>query len=271
MRIAQITDCHIVDEGALMADRVDSADRLTHVVDVVNAFRPAVDLVLLTGDLVNDGTSSQYDRLDTILGRLHPPAVPVMGNHDDRSELRARHPDVLPAGTPADPIDFTVDEHPLRIVVLDTTIPGEHRGMLSDDQLSWLDDTLADRPDHPTIIAQHHPPFRTGLERMDAYGLTGSAEEAAVVQRHPHVEAVVCGHLHRTIHTRFGGTVASCWPATAAQLHLGLDDGPVAYTDAPPAFALHDWDARSGLRSHAVEVGGHDRWIPSWSEHVPVV
>jgi 3',5'-cyclic AMP phosphodiesterase CpdA len=279
--IAQVTDCHVVEPGGLMADRADPAAGLRAAIASIEALSPPVDLVLATGDLVNDGRPEQYDHLERLLADLGAPVVPVVGNHDDRTELRRRFPGVLPPGGPDEPVDLVVGEDvevddaagrrlaelPVRIVVLDTTIPRANEGRFTSGQASWLDARLAEQPDRPTLVVQHHPPFRSGIEWMDRdCGFTGADLEAEVVARHRQVEAIVCGHLHRAMHRRFGGTVASTCPSTAVQLGLRLDGGPVEYTAEPPGFALHHWSEVGGLVSHLVPIGDHPRWVPSWAD-----
>jgi len=103
----------------------------------------------------------------------------------------------------------------------------------------------------------------------DADGAAMRADlEAEVLARHDHVEAVVCGHFHRAIHRRFGGTVASCWPSTAAQLSLELVAGSPAYTDEPAAVGLHRFEPGAGLSSHLVPVVAAERWTPAWGEAI---
>jgi Icc protein len=68
----------------------------------------------------------------------------------------------------------------------------------------------------------HHPPFATGITHMDNFGLDNAAELAEIVVRHPQVERILCGHLHRTIDRRFAGTVAGTAPSTAHQIRLNL-------------------------------------------------
>lgn len=264
MLIAQITDCHIVEPSGVMADRVDPSLGLSAAVDRINSLAQQPDLVLATGDLVNDGLAAQYDQLMSILAGLKAPLVAIPGNHDVRAEMRRRFP-ALPHGGPDDPIDFVVDQHELRMICLDTTIPGRHDGRVTPEQMDWLDHQLTAEPDRPVIIAQHHPPFPSGIPWMDRdSGFTGAELEASVLRRHTHVEAVVCGHLHRAVHRRFGGTVASSWPSTAVQLALGFADGPPAYTDEPPAIALHHY-ADGALNSHVVPLVAAARWVPAWA------
>jgi Icc protein len=264
MLIAQITDCHIVEPGALMADRIDPTVGLSAAIELINRLDPLPDLVLATGDLVNDGAPAQYDQLMSLLAALSVPLLAIPGNHDVRSHMR-RCFTSLPSGGSDEPIDYVVDEYAVRLIGLDTSIPGRNDGRVTADQMQWLDHQLSAEPERPTVIFQHHPPFRSGIPWMDRDSGFGGAElEANVLSRHSHVEAVVCGHLHRAIHRRFGGTVASSWPSTAVQLSLDLRDGAPSYTDEPAAIALHEY-VDGSLNSHVVPVAPADRWTPNWA------
>jgi len=171
----------------------------------------------------------------------------------------------LPTGAADDRIDFVVDDYELRLVCLDTSIPGRINGQVTADQMAWLDHQLAAQPDRPTLVVQHHPPFPSGIPWMDRdNGIAGADLEESVLRRHSHVEAVLCGHLHRCVHRRFGGTVASAWPSTAAQLTLDFRDSPPSYTNEPRAVALHKF-SDGALASHLVPIVDADRWVPSWS------
>ena len=263
--IAQISDCHIVDPGDPFVSRVDSAAGLRAAVETINTLALQPDLVLGTGDLVNDGTTPQYDHLQSVLADLRAPFVPLPGNHDDRTELRRRYPDVVPAGSPDEPIDFVVDGHDVLVVAIDTTIPGRHEGTLRDPQLTWLDRQLA-ATDRPVIVAQHHPPLPSGVGSMDELcGFDASERLAAVLGRHRHVEAVVCGHLHRAYQHRFAGTIAVVCPSTASQLALELGGGATRYTSEPTGLLLHHWRPEVGLTSHVVPLGTYESWLPDWA------
>jgi Icc protein len=267
MLIAQITDCHIVEPGQLVADRVDTSEALQIAVEAVNSFDPAPDFVLATGDLVNDGSPAQYDRLMELLAPLSMTVLPIPGNHDDRVQLRRCFPDVLPSGGPDDTIDYVVDipESSLRLVGLDTSVPGEHGGELSSTQLDWLEGVLSADESRPTLIFQHHPPFVTGIPHMDRVGLANADDERETVARHTNVEAIVSGHIHRSIQTRFATTIASCWPSTGAAIALNFLDGLPEYSAEPPGFAIHRFVAQEGLTSHVVATRPFDRWSPQWA------
>lgn len=262
--IAQITDCHLVEAGELLWGLVDTAGMLAAAVDHINAMSPRPDLVVCTGDLVNEGRAAQYDNAAAVLARLDVPLVMVPGNHDDRTELRA-HFARLPAGGPDDRLDHVVDDLPVRVVALDTTVPGQGGGRITAEQMAWLDGVLRTEPERPTIVFQHHPPFTTGIAWMDTQQLDDRHLLAEVLGRHPQVLLVAAGHLHRSITARVGGTVAMCVPSTGSQLALALDGTAYGYVDEPPMVTLHRWTPDGGLVTHMSAVNGPPAWLPPWA------
>src|SRR5262249_16789694 len=125
-------------------------------------------------------------------------------------------------------------------VALDTLVPGQTGGRLCPVRLAWLDARLAEAPTRPTIILQHHPPFHTGISFMDDYPFDGIDGELPVLDRHPHVERVLCGHLHRLISRRVARTIAMTCASTTRQLKLDLrTPGGAALVPEPPVCLLH--------------------------------
>jgi 3',5'-cyclic AMP phosphodiesterase CpdA len=145
----------------------------------------------------------------------------------------------------------------VRLIGLDTQVPGQPGGRLCAERLAWLDARLGEAAARPTVVFMHHPPFVTGLQAMDAMGLEGKEELAAVIRRHPQVERLVCGHVHRPMTRRFAGTVATTCPATAHQIALELPPTPrLSVVMEPPACMLHLWlGADAGLVSHVSVIG----------------
>ena len=266
--VAQITDCHIVEPEVSWAGRVDTAATLTRVVGHLNTMSPRPDLVVLTGDLVNDARPEQYANAARILADLVPPLVVVPGNHDDRTRLRAAFPQ-LPAGGPDDRLDLVDDRLPLRVIGLDTTVPGSPGGRYTAEQMAWLDDVLAGAPDRPTLIVQHHPPFATGIAWMDEDAFVGPELVLPVVERHRQVLGVACGHMHRAITTRLGATVCTVSPSTGAQLALTLGGERYLYADDPPAVTFHRWVPGGPLVTHVAIVDGSRPWLPAWAQPRP--
>jgi 3',5'-cyclic-AMP phosphodiesterase len=242
MLIAQISDTHIKLPGRLAYGRVDTAAMLRDCVAAINRLDPQPDLVVHTGDLVDLGLPEEYEHLQALLAPLDIPLLTIPGNHDDRQAMRAAFGDqaYLPA---SGFLQFVIDEgYPLRILGLDTTISGQEGGALCAERLTWLARTLEQAPDRPTLLLMHHPPFATGIGHMDRIGLAGAREFAAVMRRHPQVELVLCGHLHRLIHAQIGGRPALTAPSPAHQVALDLSaDGPSCFRLEPPGFMLHRW------------------------------
>jgi len=237
--VAQITDLHVAPDGSFMRQFVDSNEMLARAVAYLNTMTPRPDVVLATGDLTDHGTAEEYGLLRDILGALEVPLFLVPGNHDEVDVLRAEYGTLEYA---RDSFDFVVDEYPVRLVALDTTVAGRHDGEVDGAQLARLDATLAAAPDRPTMVFLHHPPFETGVWWMDCIGLTGARELEAVVRGHPQVRLVVAGHVHRPVTSTWGTTIVSTAPSTCHQVAMALHpDCPPRMTNEPPMLALHQW------------------------------
>ncbi|WP_027799909.1 phosphodiesterase [Paraburkholderia dilworthii] len=253
MLLAQISDLHIKRPGALAYRRVDTAAHLARCVAALNALVPRPDAVIMTGDLVDQGDPQQYEHLKTLLAPLELPYLLLVGNHDDRAALRAAFPDRAELHGGGEFIQYAVDVGALRIIALDSLVPGQSGGTLCDARLAWLAAQLDAASGKPTVVALHHPPFACGIGHMDDLRLDPIAADklAALIVRYPNVERVMCGHVHRPMFVRFGGTIASAVPAPAHQVALDLrEDAPSAFVMEPPAYALHRYDPATGLVTH---------------------
>lgn len=108
----------------------------------------------------------------------------------------------------------------------------------------------------------HHPPFATGIGHTDEIGLTGREAFAEIVGRHPQIQAILCGHLHRYIHAMVGGRRVLTCPSPAHQVALDLrPEAPSRFRMEPPGFMLHCWND-GGLVSHAAAIGDYDGPYP---------
>ena len=258
MILAQITDTHVLAAGRKLFGRVDTAACLERAVAHLNSLRPRPDIVLVTGDLVDDGSLAAYRNLQRILSALERPCSLLPGNHDDRANLRAVFSHLPELSRNGEFLHYVIEGLPVHIVALDTVIPGEVGGTLCRERLDWLSARLGERPDQPTLIAMHHPPFVTGIDEMDSINCANSAALGAIVRRHPQVERIVCGHIHRPICVRWNGTVVTAAPSTAHQVALNLASGaPVAWVAEPPACHLHVWQGESGLVTHLSYIDDH--------------
>lgn len=255
MLLAQISDLHVRPTGQLYYDIADSNAMLDAAIDHLNALRPRPDLVLVSGDLVDEGRDAEYEALRPRLERCAVPYLVMPGNHDSREGVARAFADhaYLPQ---TGPMHYAIEDYPLRIVAFDTTVPGKHHGQADAAGLDWLDRTLAADTTRPVLLAMHHHPFFCGIPYLDLYRCNDGDALAAVVALHPHVERVVCGHVHRPILRRWGGTVLASCPSTTTQIALRLDpDARPASFREPPALMLHHWRPEAGLVTHTSHIG----------------
>lgn len=268
MMIVQLTDLHVRPRG-VAANRVSETNMLTEqAFRVVRGLRTRPDLILITGDLTECGRLAEYENLAAILRRSLPGPVHVIpGNHDRRENLRSvlAH---LP-GVTADPdfVQYTIEDGPVRVIMLDTVVPGFGHGALSDGQLGWLDARLAEQPQKPTLVAMHHPAFQTGIPHMDRIALQDAGRFQAVIARHPQVVRIIAGHHHRAITGQVAHAVATVSPSVAHQVELTFEaDDPGAFTFEPPAFQIHIWQPAGGFATHTMHTQTYPGPFPFLSE-----
>jgi 3',5'-cyclic-AMP phosphodiesterase len=256
MLIVQLTDLHVRPRGQA-SNRVSETNMLTEqAFRVVHAMRPAPDMVLITGDLTECGLPSEYEMFFDLWRRnLGRPIYVIPGNHDRRENLRARLSH-LP-GVVDDPefVQYVVEDHQVRVIMLDTVVPGAAHGSLSAAQLAWLDARLAERPETPTLIGMHHPAFMTGLPHMDRIALRDQEGFASVIGKHRQVRRIIAGHHHRPITGQVAHAVATVSPSVAHQVELTFDaDDPGAFNFEPPAYQVHVCGAAGGFVTHTAYV-----------------
>lgn len=259
MIVAQITDLHLDAAANGKREGVNAAAALEACVAHLNALRPRPDVVVATGDLVQNGDRGEYGWLAEILQPLKAPLYALPGNHDDRARVRAMLPAGVRAAEGEDWLQYAVEDWPVRLLVLDTLVPGLVHGALCAGRIAWLADRLAEEPQRPTMILMHHPPFATGMHSMDAMGLrAGGAALGEVVARYGNVERVLCGHVHRAIQVRWHGTIASIAPSPTFQMALNLEPGAeAAYVLEPPACSLHLCGESEAVVSHLSFIGDY--------------
>ena len=241
MLVAQISDLHITQSDGPLARMVDTDRTLELVIATLNAMTARPDVVLLTGDLTDNGTRGEYERLAELLVPLEIRPLLLAGNHDDVPTLLEVFADLVPDDLPAGHFSYVVEDFPVRLVGLDTSIPGAEHGVFDELRAEWLGAVLDAAPDAPTLLFMHHPPFETGLRWMDLTRLRGAERFAEAIAARPQVRLIVAGHVHRPVQTLLGGAMVSICPSTAFQIGLELDPRKAEVSDQPPSYQLHLW------------------------------
>jgi len=257
MLIAQISDFHIRPAGQMAYAGLDTNAMARRAVATVAALDPAPDCVLVTGDLADCGRAEEYELVAEILSALPMPVFVIPGNHDRRETMR----DVLAPAYPylrqaGDFLHYAIDDFPVRLIGLDTVLPGEDGGAICAARAAWFGARIAEGDGRPTLVFMHHPPFKVGVAGMDIMMCQVDESFTALVRDHAEIERVTCGHYHRPIVTRWAGTVGMVAPGVAHQVALDLRPGqPNRFIMEPPGFALHSWSPETGLISHMAPIG----------------
>lgn len=257
LTLVQFSDTHLVPEGELVHGRLDTLANLEAATRAVAASGAVVSGLILTGDLADHGSPAAYRRLRAVVepfaASIGAKVVYAMGNHDSRLAFTSE------LGAPPDSVHWFGD---VRVVVLDSTIPGRHDGRIDDHQLAWLRDELATPAAGGTVLAFHHPPLPSPNPTVHLLRLKNADALAAVVEG-TDVRLIVTGHAHYTGAGSLAGVPVWVSPALAYRVEslsprgrlrgladtgfsrIDLIDGRFVVTSVPEATAevVYDRDA----------------------------
>ncbi|MEM7499987.1 MAG: phosphodiesterase [Pseudomonadota bacterium] len=274
--IVQLSDTHITEPGRLAYGRVDTHAALARAVTHINALPDRIgpiDAVVLSGDLADRATAAEYDAFRALTAPLRPPLLAIPGNHDNRDLMRA----CLAAGsgkgvlehnlTDDGPLNWSVAIGALRVIGLDTSVPGAAHGMLDDATLDWLEAELTAHSGTPALIFTHHPPFESGIGHMDRIGLRNATALLTRLAAHANVRLVASGHVHRMI-VAAGTPLCMMAPAPAHAVSLDQSaEAAATFTLEPGAVLIHRWAPAEGqpfgrLQSQLSHIGDFEGPFP---------
>lgn len=251
MLVAHLSDPHIA-AGGLASESLSGLHR---ALGRLLALDPPPDCVVITGDLIEHGHPAGYAVLGEMIGRFPLPLHLVAGNHDDRDAMLDAFggTEFLGNGTQT---RYTVDYPGATVVVLDSSAVDDPRaGRLGGDQLVWLDEALASRPQVPAFVCLHHPPIPVGIPFLDSIRLLDGDALAEVIAGHRQVVRVLAGHVHRAVTAAFAGSVLAIAPSTYRQTELCMRaEATIGDLVEPTSFLLHVLTATGGCVTHTVPV-----------------
>lgn len=236
--IVHVSDPHFLAGGRRLGGRYDVEASFARTLEAIKAVHRHPSAIVVTGDLADLGEPDAYRRLraavEPVAAELETVVVWVAGNHDERPALREGLLDLPPT---QEPVTGVWDLDGLRLVALDSTVPGWHHGDLDDAQLEWLADVLREPAPHGTLLAMHHPPLPSHLPLFDILELRRQDELAEVV-RGTDVRGILAGHLHYSSHGMFAGVPVSVSSATCYTMNVAKPAPDVNGMDAAQAFQL---------------------------------
>ena len=241
--IVHLSDTHLLAGNVPLGGRYDTAANLRHTLDAVERLGIRADAIVFTGDLTDLGEPEAYAALrravEPVAERLGAPVIWVAGNHDERPAMRR---DLLDLEPSEDAVTGVWDLGGLRLIALDTTVPGWHHGDLDDEQLTWLQEVLSTPAPLGTVLAMHHPPLPSHIPLFDILELRDQGRLAEVLAG-TDVRAILAGHLHHSTSGTFAGIPVSVAAATCYTMDLARPAVEVNGMDAGQSFHLvHVYD-----------------------------
>ena len=236
--LLHLSDTHLIGGEERLYGAVDADARLQRLLDRIEAARIIPSALVFTGDLVDAREPAAYRKLRAMVepfaARLGCEVIWVMGNHDDRLAMRQHLLGEPPSRGPLDRV-FLVNG--LRIVALDTSVPGQHYGEVTDAQLAWLARVLEVPAPFGTILAMHHPPLPTVADLAVAVELVEQHRLADVLEG-TDVRAILAGHMHYSSFGTFAGIPVSVASSTCYTQDLAFEQAGTRGRDAAQAFSL---------------------------------
>ena len=256
MILLHLSDLHVRPHGVPAYRVVEASHLAERALRAARAFAPRPDAIVVSGDLTDCGLPSEYGELRHML-RRHLGDLPlylIPGNHDRRENFRTALAEFYGVTAHPEFVQYVVEDLPVRLIMLDSVVPGAGHGALCPARLAWLDARLSEAPDRPTFLVLHHPPMLCGLPLYDAINLHTTAELGAVLARHHQVERILCGHHHRSMTGRLGHVIISSAPSVAHHGAFELDDDRGRFTFEPPGYHVHLRTPDGGISSHLLFV-----------------
>ena len=228
MILAQITDPHLRPRGRLAYGVIDTEAALRRAIQTLATLVPEPDCVVVTGDLTDCGLPEEYEIVRDCLAALSMPVFVIPGNHDRRGNLaavlRPRHPYLPASGFQ----HYVIEDFPVRLIALDTVVPGQGGGAMCGEREAWLADRLNEGGGRASVLLMHHPPFLTGISGMDELICRTTTAFAPLVRSHPEIEQSSAATT--TVRSRCGGLEPSASSRQGRPIRSRLSCGPESPT-----------------------------------------
>ena len=250
--VLQLTDTHILPPGQVLYKKVDTALHLRETVKQINRMRPMPDVLIITGDLTEQGDEEEYQHFLELIEPLQMPVYVVPGNHDNPQIMAEVFTGTTCFPVTDDTYQYAIEDLPFRILGINSRCDGSELPEFGEKRLSWLKRQL-DKSDKPVLLAVHHPPMVTGIELIDMGGSEWFQRLKSLLAGYEQVKLVICGHCHTDLCGRIGNIPVYMAPANSHRLiaNRGIDIAPssIIASTAPTLHQFIDGEFLSG--SHA--------------------
>ncbi|MBA3661759.1 MAG: 3',5'-cyclic-AMP phosphodiesterase [Gammaproteobacteria bacterium] len=254
LKIIQLTDMHIFHDANKELLGVNTHLSFQAVLSLMFNQEENIDAIFLSGDLTQDGASTSYFKLASMLAFLKMPIYVMPGNHDNEKNLLSTYP-IGPIKT-----DRQVFFNKWQIITLNSQKPGAVEGFIDEEELTYLDQALKDYPDHHAIVMLHHQPVDVGSRWLDRLGVRNKPAFWDIIKRYPHLKLVLFGHVHQVFEQKENGIWCYSTPSTCIQFKPKERDFALDFL--PPGYRWIDlnddgtWE--TGVKRCAQYIGRFD-------------
>jgi Icc protein len=240
LNVLQITDLHLrqVAGGCLLG--VDTQASFEAVLEQALAER-IPDAVLVTGDVAHDSQPEVYQRFWKLLrNRFRGPALVLAGNHDITRQMGS----LLAAG------ELRLGAWVL--LALDSHVDDQPAASVDTLEFARLKEACESAGDCHVLVATHHPPIEIGCPWLDKDRIKNGGELLEWLAEHSTARAVVFGHAHQKIESRYRDIALLGTPSTCIQFAPGTER--FAVDDRQPGYRWLHLDSRGGVTSSVERV-----------------
>lgn len=218
LRIIHISDTHLLQNsnGELLG--VKTSESFQAVVELVKEREKKIDLILLSGDLSQDGSEKSYQNLASMLKIFQVPIYYAPGNHDNLKQMEHVFP-----------LENISNQHHILIQNWQIIMLNSHKnrcveGHLDESQFQLLEKAFIDYPDYHTLIMLHHHPVKVGSKWLDQLNLENSDAFWNVLNKYQAKKIVLFGHVHQAHHEIKNGVPCYSAPSTCVQFKPKQND-----------------------------------------------
>lgn len=210
-RVLQISDVHMFGNSDQILLGVNTYHSFHSIIDSIKKCTKLPELIILSGDLSQDGSVEAYKIVADLLSELEIPVYWIPGNHDNRENLNKVYPYCYFA------VDKQVIINDWQFILLDSLKESEVAGFLASDQLTFLQKCLKEYPQHSAIVVLHHHPVPIGCAWLNKISLKNSNDFWNIITKFPQVHTVLFGHVHQEFETLHNNVQCYAAPSTWIQ------------------------------------------------------
>lgn len=241
-RVIQITDPHIGESRDHRLAGIRTYESFSQVLADIAARQDAPELLMVTGDIAAMGAHKAYQLFTEQITFFEMPYAWLPGNHDDFA--------VMQEGIQSSPYWPVLELGDWRVISINTAVSGQVGGHLVDDELSFLESTLARDAHHPSVVFMHHPPLAVGCDWLDQQRVANAGALQKILKKYSNVRAIFTGHVHQETTSRWGDVSIYTTPSTCFQ--FAANSPGFALSDDPPAYRWIDLHADGRLDTGVV-------------------